>query len=978
MGPKIEELPDDYDVTQELNSSAEANSRKKSKKPAANPFASTTKKATIKRDPSEVYPKRKGLNKPEFSRDEPIDKLFEKLEQLLNLPLEELSISVLNQRIFERPLVSSSRYEVTNYLLDQLLDIQKCSMEKKFKDKSIISISLHDIKTFSKLVNVIIILGIYPALNHFNIGVPFEKRRLKELNSKKPIQVEKLSNRDESISLLDLIYEKFFIIFQIKSDVTDLLSKGTGVSDFITIAIALNTIPGISHEPYSIQYKDIQKIPETFELFQIYTLLINTPSPSYYKQFVFQHLQVLHYNAPNGDGVLALIEFVLGIRDQEDIDIAKFDHVTSVILSKPKDINTEAYFTSIGNQFYSLLVNINRPAITSCVTYVIEKLWDRNQLIVKDFLLKRLWNNFNPTINNNDKHILVTEAELNNAINVLISLSRKGLIPDLYQAVMEPIILSLWAYYLSLKRNGKSVEVITNILTSYFTVMVDFDDNKFVGLDLIAKNLIYEGGDDWEYTLGPNGLMEIVKKKPIYKSESSNYKINKFIEDLDFCCSNFMKLLENVDLVTVQALFISILKTWLKSGDRDTIMLGEEDESPYLKLIDLKILENIGEKFKESLARTPFEMLEIAQSFLDSKLTYNDSNEDVEMRNENYDSDDEDNEENQEEILPVLLELLSAILSEQDVVIDDQSRELLNNINNSLVKLRSRNINTNLKKSIESLQHRITNFLTGVSPPANELDAQKQVLQRAITSLNDPLVPIRAHGLYLLRQLIRMKSEVISLDFVVNLHLVQLKDPEPFVYLNVIKGLESLIEWDELPVLKILLEIYTNKDNDLDERLRIGEVILRYIQLSNEKFNGESAQLIVESCLTIIRRHEGDDDRMRMSAMSLLGMCCKVNPLGLVGSLGDALDCAIGILNLETSSEKSIMRRSAITLIQDLILGTSETDKVIIPNTYKEKIVTLLRYISVTDTDLFTREQAQRVLELIEELATSAMELYTN
>ncbi|KAI5950335.1 hypothetical protein KGF54_005152 [Candida jiufengensis] len=976
MGPKIEELPDDYDIDQEPKLIKPIAAHQKEKKSVKNPFATSTKKTTIKRSPNEVYPQRKGLNKPDFKRDKPIDKLFEKVEQLLDLPLEELNVELLNQKILKKPLAAESRYEIIDYLLEQLLNIQNYSLENEFEDKSIIVISLHDIKTFSKLVNTIIILGIYPALNTFGIGIPFEKRKLRDLNNKKPTRVEKLSNPNESIAVLRLVYDKLFKLFQVQSDVTELLSKGTGLSDFITIAIALNSIPETDHEVYQKQYKEVERIPDTFELFQIYTLLINTPSPSYFKQFVIQHLQLLHYDAPKGDGLLSLIEFILGLRDQEDIEISKFDHVSSVVLSKPKNINTAKYFTSIGNQCYGLLVNINRPVVTSCVTYVLEKLWERNQLIVKDFFLKKLWYNFKPTVNEEiGNQVLITEAELNNAINVLISLSRKGLVPDLYQEVMESIILSLWAYYLFLRKNGKSVEVIANIMISYFTIMKDFDNNNLVGLDLIAKNLLYECGENWEFESGPNGLTQIVRKKPIFKSESSNLKINKFIESLDFCCNNFIKLLENVDDETVQALFILILKQWLNRGNEKII----DEENPFLKLVDLKILESIGDNFKENLARTPFEMLNIVQSFLSSKFSKeiknDDGDDDIEMKDGDYDSDDEENDEN-EEFLPVLLELLSAILSENDVVIDKQCSELLQRIKISLNNLLKQNVNENLKKSIESLEQRITNLLSGDIPVTNEIDAQKLMLSRAITSLNDPLVPIRAHGLYLLRQLIEMKSEVISLDFVINLHLVQLKDPEPFIYLNVIKGLESLIEWDEVPVLKILLEIYVNKENDLDERLRIGEVILRYIQLSNEKFYGESVNLIVESTLSVIRRHDSDDDRIRMSAMSLLGMCCKVNPLGLIGNLTDALDCAIGILNLETSSEKSIMRRSAITLIQDLILGSSETDKVAFPEEYREKVVTILRYVAETDNDIFVREQAQKVLELIEELYKIAMEMY--
>ncbi|KAI5970196.1 hypothetical protein CANMA_000807 [Candida margitis] len=963
MSPKIEELSDDYGVTRKPQQVPDSTSSKKV--PKKNPFADDTKKKTIKRSADEVYPQRKGLNKPQFKRDKPMDILFGQLEALLDLSYDQLTLDTLYIRIFNQDDTNGgSRLRVLDYLLEKLLEIQKYSLEPQFKDKSIIAISLHDVKTFSKLVNTIVIHGVYPALNVFHIGIPFEKRVLKEMKeNRKPVTIDKITEPEQAIELLKLIYDKLFILFQTTSDVTELLRKGSGLSDFITIAIALNTIPNIDHNKYSTEYSTVEKVPDTFELFQVYSLLLTTPSPIYFKTFVISHLQLLHYNAPRGDGLLALIEYVLGLRDQDEIEITKFDHVANVVLSKPKAINTREYFTSIGNQCYNLLVNINRPTVASCVAYILEKLWSKNRLVVQDFFLKQVWDKFNPKPD--QSRVLVTEAQLNNEVNVLLSLSRKGLEPDLFKAVMAPIIVPIWGYYLFLKRNAKSVEVISNIMTTYFTVMKDFDAKDLAGIDLIAKNLCFESGEGWGFAFGANNLVQIEKSSHQFKSESKETKVNNFIINLDFACTNFITLLENADDDIIQGLFVRILKSWLSGSN----LLGDDEESPFIKLVDLKLLESIGDKFKESLARTPSEMLLIVQSFLNANFDVDEDGDDA-----MHDSDDEDDDK--EEILPVLLELLSAILLENDVVIDDQCTELLSGIKTSLFNLSKQVINENVKSSARALETRIANILSGDIPVTNALDAQKLTLSRAITSLNDPLAPIRAHGLYLLRQLIESKSEVLSLDFVINLHLVQLKDPEPFVYLNVIKGLESLIEWDEPVVLKTLSGLYMNEETELDERLRIGEVILRYIQVSHETFQGVSANLIVESTLSIIRRHDTDDDRVRMSAISLLGMCCKVNPIGLIGNLENALDCALGILNLETNEDKAIMRRAAVVLILDLVLGTSETDKVEFPEKYREKVITILKYVASTDKDIFVREQAQKVLDTIEELFKLAMGLY--
>lgn len=1005
MPPKIEELP----------------TVKKEDKPKRNPFASTTKKKTIKRDAREVYGtnERKGLHTPQYRSNLPIDLFFSEVEGKLDGPIENLTIETLDKRFFGAENIQIdnnsdkeflTRYRVVEKLLDDLIKIQTLSNENYSlpDDKNLIRISLHDIKMFSKLVNLIIIHGIYPALNTFRIGVPFKKRQLNHFaDNKKPIVIDKLpSSPDQTTAskkfeyhkkLLAQIYSKLMQIFSTESDVKDLLIKGTGFSDFITVAIALITIPYFdkADKPRYLSDFDniVTAIPETYELFQIYTLLLTSPSPPYYREFVMTRLQVLHYEAPRKDGLLTLIEFILGLRESDDINIEKFEHVANVVLSKPKSINTMNYFNNIGTQCYDLLIMINRPVVTSCIGYVLEKLWEKNKPVCQDFILKKVWQIFVPKGDQPDG-VLVSEAKLNNNINVLISLTKKGLSPDFLSCLFEPIFLSIWTYYAFLKKQSKSAEVISGIIVSYFTVMkdmVDMDDNIY-GLDLIAKNILCDDGESWEYRIGSNGLVEIVTKSEndTLKTESKDNRINQFLSNLDSRCESFMCLLDELDDELILKLFINVLKRWLKVNNKGPQVAPEADENPFFMLVDLRLLESIGNKFKESLAKTPLEMLDIVKNILLAQES-NKSAESIDKLNlevetndsDDVDSDDED-DDSDDQSLPVVLELLSAILSESTPAdFDDTCRSMLMEIVKSLKNICTNPSNTQptIANAAKSLHDRIVLLLDGDKPPISEKDLHTKTLARAITSLNDPLVPIRAHGLYLLRQLVESKSEVISLDFVINLHMIQLKDPEPFIYLNVIKGLQGLIEWDESEVLKLLTKLYINEinDTDLDERLKIGEVLLRYIESANEMFSGESAKVVVESTLMLIRRplDESDkvDDRLRMSAMSLLGICCKVNPLGILENLNNALDCAIGILQLETDKDSAIMRRSAIVLIHDLIIGTSNTQEVEFPEEYRMKVVNILKYVQETDNDLLVREQAQLVLETIDELVKLALTL---
>ncbi|SGZ49435.1 CIC11C00000000765 [Sungouiella intermedia] len=973
-----------------------------------NPFAQR-KKTTVKRERDDVYPERKGLNKPDFVGESPLDVLFAKLEKILDKELPETTVESVYVALFTDNFpddLELARYKVVDQLLDYLLDIQKYAMAAKeaSKTKDLISISLHDIKTFAKLVNVIIMLGIYPAIGAFSIGIPFEKRRLSDFGKKvfKPIKISPIApsqvsntatNRFSRHSeMLQLVYRKLYLIFSIDSDVRELLLKGSGYSDFMTVAITLITVPYFEKSvraSVSRDYEHITSFAATYELYQDYTLLINTPSPSYFKQFVMDKLQLLPSSAPKGDGVLTVVEFVLGLRDQEEIKVEKLDHVASILLLKPKSLTTIEYFTSIGNQCYDILVNINRPTISTTICHFMEKLWLKNPRVVQDFFLKRIWENLNPP-SDSTKLVLVGEIALNNNINVLISLTQRGLTSDLLVALFMPISVPLWLYYAFLRSHDKPSDITQNIIVGFLTLVGDSENFAVDALDSMAKNLVSDGGEHWKFRLGPNQLVEICPDNEGMDAVDAEKKVLSFIKLLDSNCKLFVELLKQVDHEVILKLFVRILSRWLKDQSVDT-SLG--DENPFVKLIDLRLLESIGNEFKDRLAQSPFDILDLVSTILQYRVK-NESGASKMDVDEGADSDDEDSDDEQEDsvnsdVVSTVLELLSAIILESNPAeIDERCRDKLKVI---LRLLKSRYLDLSTAKA---LGERISLLLNGEAPTTDETEAQRRILTRAITNLNDPLVPIRAHGLYLLRQLVEQQSSVLTVDFVVNLHLMQLKDPEPFIYLNVIKGLGSLLEWNAGDVLPILLLIYTNTDNsddkdksetkeekteNLDERLRIGEVLLRYVQQQDEAFTGQNAKMVFNAALKLIRRPANDadkiDDLLRMSAMSILGVCCSVNPLGVYGSLELALDCALGILDLETGKDSAIMRRSAVVLIYDLIAGTSKTDKVPFPKLYRDKVLTLLRYAVEQDNDLLVREQAQDVLNYIEELVRIAMDV---
>ncbi|CAN3374963.1 hypothetical protein DIURU_000260 [Diutina rugosa] len=925
--------------------------------PPKNPFAKP-KATTIRRDGKEVY---KGLNVPDYTPTTPLDKLFVDLERKL-APQADVAATC-------RAFAVDTQYQLVSTLLDTLKQIQTFAIEEKPRapdgNQHLIAIAMHDLKTFSKVVNAIIIYGVYPALSRYRIGIPFAKRNLSRFSKIKDI--EPLPTDAEAGAMLMLIYTKLAAILEVDGDVRDLLLRGTGFSDLLVVTIALITTPALEQYAPQVDYDRVVHIGETYELYQTFTLLVSTPSPPYFKQFVFKKLQRLPYDFANG--VKTLVEFVLGLRESTEVKVDKFDHVVQAIMSKPQDISSVDYYTNIiTRQCYDLLVNINRPTITSCIVYVLDKLWQRNSRIITDFLFKKIWYRFNPDLNPNtpDTSVIVDEADLNNNLNVLISLSKQGADPEFLQAGFAPMIVPLWGYLMTLKQRSKPVGVVTDLLVSYFTTA---SETSTTNLDAIAQHLTFDGTDNWYFSWGPNGLTQIRKRvEPL--EQDPHKKIQSFVNAVDRGCSEFITLLDAIgDEALITSEFLVILKRWIK-------LSGASDTDPFLALIDLKLLEAIGEKFGSALCEKPQEMLTVVQTLLEKpQATHSITAASEAMDVDEGDSDDEDDGDETSvspDTVVMVLQLLSAILSENNTF-DSQSLDLLKQIKSTLETEEYKSL-----PAAQSLVDRIDEIISGGSVQDSPLSDQEKVLKKAISSLNDPLVPIRAHGLYLLRQLIEKKSSVIDISFTVNLHLIQLSDPEPFVYLNTIKGLEALIDLDPQPVLSELCQLYaptakvtSAEENDVDQRLRIGEVLLRYVQSAGEMFANDASKLVVSTALRVVETPQ-EDSRLRMSAMSILGICCYTNPIGFLGLVGDALDAALQVLQVDKGKDLAIVRRAACVMIHDLIMGTTSSAAVPFPREYMQKVYDALKYTATTDDDLLAREQAQRVIDTIEEVSQDA------
>ena len=226
------------------------------------------------------------------------------------------------------------------------------------------------------------------------------------------------------------------------------------------------------------------------------------------------------------------------------------------------------------------------------------------------------------------------------------------------------------------------------------------------------------------------------------------------------------------------------------------------------------------------------------------------------------------------------------------------------------------------------------------------------------------------------------------------------------------------------------MERYVDQGEELslDQRLRLGEALLQTVQRLGDALVGKAATLLLDACLVIAGRRgrrpkhaeeeakradleasrkreaddawggevpqlddepetnadnvvkrvlsivtgwnsaEGEDVRMRTSALSLLGAAIETNVVGLpVAQLSSAVDLSLAVLQLESTEAAAILRRAAVLLLLRLVRAVHAAQEggrrmgfafwtENLPDVMRE-----LRRVQVTDGDDMVREHAAAV-----------------
>ncbi|OKL57656.1 hypothetical protein UA08_07214 [Talaromyces atroroseus] len=591
--------------------------------------------------------------------------------------------------------------------------------------------------------------------------------------------------------------------------------------------------------------------------------------------------------------------------------------ISKLLSSVPQDMESTPYFENIAPKLLAL-IDSDEPDLRRTAAYVVgsgilgKRAYGAPGTIGHSIFVEPLFKAITATIDPNSgkwlksfnpvsqaaaqptpqtipKDVLVDEPTLLLALERLSVIALQHPNPGLVKRLVQPILLPLWGLTCctqAQKGKGAWHERSWALLQTFFTLSPGFP--PFLKL---ADNLLWDGGANWTFQESQDGGVTIVKRS------NSDVDIVRMLDTLDSRADNFSKLLgcdpQSEDRTA--DVFLHVSERWLVDTSRQTPMAptlldklnydpSTDSNAIVAKVVSAKIAERLLSDFKDTLSRRPLKILELAQHIIESELKAVDERERRRKARERgrasleslaniarpveNETTAHDDQQNTSETLSTTFSLLSTILASPEFPMTQTLLPKLDEIKSQLDKLRP-NLPPALSnpaftasmlleiqiKSPDGTQQ--TDELK--SPQAADLETHRQALK----DITSPLPPVQAEGLSLLSKLISNSSPVLDIPSTMTLLLSiilgqssETAANEEFIYLNAIKLIGQLASNHPRTVVKTLVDQYAdrNEERTLDQRLKIGESLLRTVEDLGEALTGEVMRIIGESMIAVAGR----------------------------------------------------------------------------------------------------------------------------
>ncbi|CAO3612330.1 unnamed protein product [Cunninghamella blakesleeana] len=693
-------------------------------------------------------------------------------------------------------------------------------------------------------------------------------------------------------------------------------------------------------------------------------------------------------------GVSVVLEFTIG--DSSQVQLTELEKVTKLVLSVPRQMTSvESYYAVITPQLLELLKNARPPynSKDQAVTFIIGRIISKHPVLGKKYIvdpitgpLIKYWqyrkydfnNDNNRMGNDDDDPIVVNDTELNSIIHLLHSVMIGEPSAIVIQTFMSSSILALYHLYdFTCKTKSGLRESVLDLLTTYFRIITTkdaVDDFKKIIMDqssIKGEQLAY-------YAPSSSGdvVLRLRKKKQVLHS-------NELPLDIDILL-NFLQSLNDQNLCG--DFFVYLLNVYTTMQDTSS-----STTDPKSVLLILQLIMGMADTMGPDILGKPTQILLFANNIVTEHI--NRLNKIEQQQNQSYENkkkniglsdlsniinddqrellddlhDEDFTMEDDIESLLLAINLIRAVIHENEEL-DLKSTQLLASMLDTLKRLEKYGGEL-MYDQIHEVILAITSHLLahdmskqGKTKGDDKLEQSKLKYQDAMKSLQDELLPIRAHGMGILKDMVLDHDPLISsgtqLDIVLDLFIHLAQDEDSFIYLNAIKGLSALTDIHGNRIIEKLGKIYSDEKESLDNRLRIGEALLQTVQRCGDAL-GTYLNTLIKPLEEVLSNKKETNIHLRVSALSILSTACQTCPTAMHGILWELTDWVLNILDFEKAPE---IRRAGTVLILSLFRGLASKTLYDFPTDNLKRAYRTLRYIEHNDPDELTRYQARVAL----------------
>ncbi|KAK4522076.1 uncharacterized protein ATC70_004615 [Mucor velutinosus] len=678
------------------------------------------------------------------------------------------------------------------------------------------------------------------------------------------------------------------------------------------------------------------------------------------------------------NGVAIILEFTIGHVDQ--LQLAQLESIAKLILSVPQQMTSiESYYAIITPQLLELL---KKEPLTSptcqAVTFIIGRIIGKHADLAKIYIVDKIvgpllsaWNTTDyATVDTNTNMDRVSLSE--DALRLLLHTLHRVMIggepsPDVIQTFLSSSIAPLYHLYeFSVQSKSGLRETVLDLLSTYFRITTTSDAIRELKRILLDK-IDLSGARVAYFAPGPTGGVVLRLRSSPKLLAGNELPIHAGIlveflqmsDNADLCGDFFVFLLNEYSSLQArkQDPKVILLTLHLIMGMLDTLgptILGKPTQ--IISFANNIVQDHVERLFKKNKQEKP------TSSSVDfANIVSQQDLEDI----EDAAHDEQFSVEDDFESLVLAINLIRAVLHENDEL-SDQAIQLLKASVDPLKQLEKYPFEL-VQESVNEVLLAITSYLSAQKmsgmkqASGTSLEASKEKYREAMKSLQDDLLPIRAHGMGMLKGMALARDPLVSsgegLDQLLDIFVRLVQDEDSYIYLNAVKGLSAMTDAYGNQIIKKLGDIYSDDKQKLDNRLRIGEALLQTIQRCGDAL-GKYVNTLVRPLETVLARRN-EDSNLRVSTLSLLSMACQTCPVALSSRMSELIDWVLNILEIEKTPE---VRRAATVLILSLFRGLASQTLYEYPAESLRRTYRTLRYIEETDPDDLTRYQARVAL----------------